>query len=202
MDQLQVSESDVDKVESLLGTDYNYSEVTQTTNSKDKALTQMQHHDKSEQLYQLLKESKSLLGELQHSFLHFVLLEDFKGYKQWQKLLEIITKSESGPFTDVFFEFIPVLYSQLTELPQEPEVETKFITDALESFFSITKHDQKLQPRLKALQQLAKKKLGFVTVEERMEHLISKKNVIALKDDLDKDEDLPQVVDLDEQYYF
>ncbi|KAI8845198.1 A1 cistron-splicing factor [Chytriomyces cf. hyalinus JEL632] len=71
-----------------------------------------------------------LLGELQFSFVLFLVGQVYDGLEQWKCLVQMICASKEALKTyraTLFMDFLDVLYSQVTECPQD------FFTDALSS---------------------------------------------------------------------
>lgn len=60
-----------------------------------------------------------LLGELQYAFVVFMLGQNLEALEQWKALLCMLTTCRDAIETDeeLYFKLIPVLYSQLEELP-------------------------------------------------------------------------------------
>ncbi|XP_071174699.1 protein AAR2 homolog isoform X2 [Mytilus edulis] len=95
----------------------------------------------------LLKENlnsieKDLLGEVQFSFICFLIGQVFDGFDQWKKLVHLLCSSESAltNHTQLFLDFIGVLYFQVHEIPEDFFVDivsqSNFLTTTLQEFFS------------------------------------------------------------------
>ncbi|ORY53022.1 AAR2-domain-containing protein [Rhizoclosmatium globosum] len=74
---------------------------------------------------------KALLGELQFSFILFLVGQVYDGLEQWKCLTQLVCSSEealSSPLSStLFYEFLGTLHSQLEECPED------FFVDALSS---------------------------------------------------------------------
>jgi A1 cistron-splicing factor AAR2 len=85
---------------------------------------------------------KDLLGEVQFSFICFLIGQVFDGFDQWKKLVHLICSCESAlsNHTNFFMDFIGVLYFQVHEIPEDFFVDivsqSNFLTTTLQEFFS------------------------------------------------------------------
>lgn len=85
---------------------------------------------------------KDLLGEVQFSFICFLIGQVFDGFDQWKKLVNLICSCESAlsNHTNFFMDFIGVLYFQVHEIPEDFFVDivshSNFLTTTLQEFFS------------------------------------------------------------------
>lgn len=85
---------------------------------------------------------KDLLGEVQFSFICFLIGQVFDGFDQWKKLVNIICGSECAlvNHTQFFMDFIGVLHFQVHEIPEDFFVDivsqSNFLTTTLQEFFS------------------------------------------------------------------
>ena len=103
--------------------------------------------DSSYMLETLLKEKynlneKDLLGEIQFSFICFLIGQVYDGFDQWKKLVHLICSSETAltNHTQFFMDFIGVLHFQVHEIPEDFFVDivsqNNFLTSTLQEFFS------------------------------------------------------------------
>ena len=77
MEAENVKEENIDAVTSLLGKNINYTElVLMKKQETGLQLINPENHDKSAHLRALLSQSPSMLGELQHSLLIFLFVQD------------------------------------------------------------------------------------------------------------------------------
>ncbi|KAJ3130953.1 a1-alpha2 repression [Physocladia obscura] len=93
--------------------------------------------DKSYLLKNLLKytwkgDYKALLGELQFSFVLFLVGQVYDGLEQWKSIVKLLCTSkealaDTSLVSSLFFDFISCLYAQLEECPDD------FFVDALSS---------------------------------------------------------------------
>lgn len=85
---------------------------------------------------------KELLGEIQFSFICFLIGQVYDGFDQWKKLVHLLCSSEDALSTDsqLFKDFIGVLYFQVHEIPEDFFVDivshSNFLTTTLQEFFS------------------------------------------------------------------
>ena len=66
-------------------------------------------------------DSRSLLGELQSSFLLFLYGHIYEGFEQWRRLLELFCSCDQALLThsELFSQFISVLHFQLNVIPMD-----------------------------------------------------------------------------------
>jgi A1 cistron-splicing factor AAR2 len=100
--------------------------------------------DSSLLLESLLKDSdpNSILGELQFSFITFLVGQVYDGFEHWKRLLRVLCKSDAAllKYPEMFINFIRVLYFQLQEVPNDLFVDIvdkdNFLVMSLREFFS------------------------------------------------------------------
>jgi A1 cistron-splicing factor AAR2 len=67
----------------------------------------------------LFPESTDLLGEIQFTFVVFMLGQNLEALEQWKALLCLVSTCREAIASgdSLYFKLIPVIYSQLEELP-------------------------------------------------------------------------------------
>lgn len=142
-----------------------------------------------------------LLGELQYSFVHFVIGESEESLEQWKKIVDLLVHAESAylrlqtPTPGVNLEklaldFIPVFYDQLNQFPadffRDELSKGSFICHALTRLkeYTAEEYSPKIRKRIEKLLQLVKLKFDFAVQENEPDP-----------------EDLPAVVDEHEHYF-
>ncbi|KAL5463941.1 hypothetical protein EMCRGX_G032893 [Ephydatia muelleri] len=109
-------------------------QITQCNLDRSYALTSM--------LHALNNDEKEFLGELQMSFVCFLIGHVFDAFEHWKELVRLLCSCEDALVShkDLYGNFITVLHFQLKEIPQEFFVDivskTNFLTITLQSFFS------------------------------------------------------------------
>ena len=159
--------------------------VKQVQGIEGAALTQM-NLDKSMILQDLLtsleKKSglkerswKELLGELQFAFVSFLLGENYDSFEQWKALLVLICHCQQALISDqtaqLFFEFIPVVYAQIEQLPIDfftvELSKNNFITACMQTFIFNCDHvyadkvELRIKQRAKKLESMLVKQFFF-----------------------------------------
>ncbi|CAI9737919.1 Hypothetical predicted protein [Octopus vulgaris] len=82
-----------------------------------------------------------LLGELQISFVCFIIGQVYDGFEQWKKLVSVLSTAQRAVVTyqNLYMQCIKVLYFQLKEIPEDFFVDIlsqqNFLTDTLYEFF-------------------------------------------------------------------
>ncbi|KAM3127102.1 hypothetical protein pb186bvf_020780 [Paramecium bursaria] len=135
-------------------------------------LTQI-NFDKSEIFLQMLKKEyfddyNIFIGEIQYSFVKFLLGEHYDSFEQWKKLIILITSCDqlvkSNP--EIFIDFIPVFYEQLAQIPQDffidPLSRNNFVKSCIKNLIEICCDNEigqqrKLTNRCMKLQELLNK---------------------------------------------
>ena len=88
------------------------------------------------------KKENSLLGEIQFSFICFLVGQVYDAFDQWKKLVHLMCSSVEAlnSFTDLYMNFISVLHFQVQEIPEDFFVDivstNNFLTSTLQEFFS------------------------------------------------------------------
>ena len=61
----------------------------------------------------------NILGELQYSFISFLIGQCLESYEQWKHLIMLLTESETAFLThkELMLSFIVVLYEQIKQFP-------------------------------------------------------------------------------------
>jgi len=96
---------------------------------------------------------KLFLGELQFAFIVFILGENLEGFEQWKRMIILICNCEDlmKESPQLFLDLIPVLYSQLKQLPKDFFVDNlssdSFISNCLKYFLELGS-DKSLDPKL------------------------------------------------------
>ena len=120
------------------------------------------------------KKETLLLGEIQFSFICFLIGQVYDAFDQWKKLVHLLCSSVDAlkDMTDLYMNFISVLHFQVQEIPEDFFVDivstNNFLTSTLQEFFSNLEDgngENKLQQRgLKFRDHLTKKfKWDFTT---------------------------------------
>lgn len=130
--------------------------------------------DKSQSLEELLQQrfagdSSMLLGELQYSFVTFLIGEDFGGFDQWKNLVALLCNCEKAILTRpaLFVGFAEIICAQLHAVPEDffidPLSEHNFLTAALKAFFELVQDPHvtvELMRVSKQLKQLAEQRFA------------------------------------------
>ncbi len=149
--------------------------------------------DSSYALQSLLESSykdnpKDLLGELQFTFICFLIGQVYDGFEQWKKLVHLLCTSEDAivQYPDIFSLFISVLHFQLREIPSDFFVDIvsndNFLTSNLRVFFDNLKESTGAQ--------VALREKGFKFKKSLTRHFKWNFNVVH------NDEDEPVVVEM------
>lgn len=146
--------------------------------------------DKSELLENLItksfKDEKMLLGELQFCFICFLIGQDYSGFEQWKKMLNLLCNCDAALKTrpKLFVGFLQVLKDQLQVAPQDffgdDLTSHNFVSNLLKGLFEML-DDENLDRELKRYGKFLKK-----FVEKRFNWKL---------DDME-DEECPVVVDM------
>ena len=120
------------------------------------------------------KKSNDLLGELQFSFISFLIGESLESFEQWRNMLMLVCNCDRALRThcEFFIKFIPVLYSQVQSLPrdlvQDPFLSGSFITSSLKAFVSLLDNQElhrALVSRGEKLRNLIRNEFGITEFE-------------------------------------
>ena len=120
------------------------------------------------------KKENSLLGEIQFSFICFLIGQVYDAFDQWKKLIHLMCSSLEAlnKYTDLYMNFISMLHFHVQEIPEDFFVDivstNNFLTSTLQEFFSNLEEgngESKLKQRgLKFRDHLTKKfKWDFTT---------------------------------------
>ena len=88
------------------------------------------------------KKENLLLGEIQFSFICFLIGQVYDAFDQWKKLVHLLCSSVDAlkDNTDLYMNFISVLHFQVQEIPEDFFVDivstNNFLTSTLQEFFS------------------------------------------------------------------
>eukprot|EP01118_Nematostelium_gracile_P007199 TRINITY_DN2330_c0_g1_i2.p1 TRINITY_DN2330_c0_g1~~TRINITY_DN2330_c0_g1_i2.p1 ORF type:complete len:241 (+),score=71.28 TRINITY_DN2330_c0_g1_i2:312-1034(+) len=116
-------------------------------------------------------QEKSLLGEIQFSFVTFLIGQSYEGFEQWKQLVGIITCSERSFFQrkEFYYDFIAVLHFQLEQVPKDFFVDilsgNNFLRKAFEDFFAIVddpKTDNQIKKRADNLKHAIENRFGLI----------------------------------------
>jgi A1 cistron-splicing factor AAR2 len=141
--------------------------------SKDKTPFEISkmNFDKSQILEEVLKKKSEsfILGELQFSFIIFLIGQNYNGFEQWKKLLNLICNCDEsfGKRISFFSKFISVLEFQLQITPEDFFIHDftshNFLTNNLISFFEISTfgQDENLKKKSLIFKQKMEKKFKF-----------------------------------------
>jgi A1 cistron-splicing factor AAR2 len=89
-----------------------------------------------------------LLGELEYSFVCFVMGQEYEGFVQWKKLVNLMCSCEEALLTHpgLFHEFIDVIHNQLRQAPvdlfMDELMADSFLMSSLKSFFELTEDER------------------------------------------------------------
>ena len=120
-----------EKAEKALKHMYKYKEAYGNVFFTDIPLKKMLHGYSKDQITQsnfdkstILKELTHLdqfLGEMQYAFILFYVGQNYEGFEQWKKMVYLICHSEKAVYLnrEIFINFIPVIYEQLDQLPND-----------------------------------------------------------------------------------
>eukprot|EP01080_Neovahlkampfia_damariscottae_P005540 gene5540-9360_t len=135
------------------------------------------------------KTEKEVLGELQFSFILFLIGQNFNGFDQWKKMLNLVCNCDEAiqKHDSFFLNFISVLQFQLETTPDDFFIQDftseNFLTKCLISFFEIILNQQEKDQKEIVLKQKCSE------FKKKMEE----KFKITFEDDID---DLPTIVEL------
>lgn len=150
--------------------------------------------DRTPQLEEMIAKQYSgnelaILGELQLSYISFLLGQNFDGFEQWRALLLLLCSCEDAALrrTELFAELLRTFFTQLSQAPSDlfgdDLTKENFLGSCALSLLEICNTDApKLQKRCSKLRELVEEKFGLSTEE------------LALLG-----EDAPEVVDLQGQ---
>uniref|UniRef100_A0A1X7UUX0 Protein AAR2 homolog n=1 Tax=Amphimedon queenslandica TaxID=400682 RepID=A0A1X7UUX0_AMPQE len=127
--------------------------------------TEISHHslDLSYTLEQLIlgyngkaeEQEGYILGELQLSFVYFLVGQVYGGFEQWKTLVRVLCLSDSAlsAHPHLFINFMTVLHFQLREVPEQFFVDIissdNFLTSTLQVFFTNIQEGDSLNSTLK-----------------------------------------------------
>jgi len=131
--------------------------------------------DKTAILRQLIekeykKDIKMFYGEMQFAFITFILGESVEGFEQWKKMIILMAFADELTLqhAEIFLEFIPILYSQLQQFPEDFFIDAisgnNFMNSCLENILSLAQDervDNKLRGRVRKLESMLKEKFKF-----------------------------------------
>ncbi|XP_033757862.1 protein AAR2 homolog [Pecten maximus] len=86
--------------------------------------------------------SNDILGEIQFSFICFLIGQVYDAFDQWKKLVHLLCSSEDAlaKHTDLYLNFITILHFQVKEIPEDFFVDIvsqdNFLTSTLRVFFA------------------------------------------------------------------
>eukprot|EP00357_Protocruzia_adherens_P028007 CAMPEP_0115014650 /NCGR_PEP_ID=MMETSP0216-20121206/26229_1 /TAXON_ID=223996 /ORGANISM="Protocruzia adherens, Strain Boccale" /LENGTH=346 /DNA_ID=CAMNT_0002384479 /DNA_START=8 /DNA_END=1045 /DNA_ORIENTATION=+ len=134
---------------------------------KGEALT-MINFDKTPILEALIKRDfkgqyKMLLGELQFAFIVFMIGENADGLDQWRELNVLMCHCNRAvvQFADLYIDYVPVLYSQMKQLPRdffkEESTKNNFLCRCISNLLQFQDDEdvsKKLRKRVKKLRTL------------------------------------------------
>ncbi|XP_060083524.1 protein AAR2 homolog [Ylistrum balloti] len=86
--------------------------------------------------------SNDILGEIQFSFICFLIGQVYDAFDQWKKLVHLLCSSEDAlvKHTELYLNFITVLHFQVKEIPEDFFVDIvsqdNFLTSTLREFFT------------------------------------------------------------------
>lgn len=109
--------------------------------------------DRSEILQGILKrryqnDPTGILGELQFSFICFLMGQSFDGFEQWKQLVALFCCSDdaASSIPELFNKFIAVLHFQLKQAPEDFFIDNisgeNFLVSVLRQLFEILNDDQ------------------------------------------------------------
>lgn len=167
---------------------YSHSQITQTNFDKSTIL-------------QELPFLNEFLGEMQFAFILFYVGQNLEGFEQWKKMVCLISHCENAISLqkELFLNFVPVIYEQLDQLPEDFFDEStsigaqysreNFIINSINTFYEIcisepihgSKIPKKLKSRVEKLKSLLSDKFGIKigTEEQRFGQLILKSQEIS-----------------------
>lgn len=125
------------------------------------------------------RNQNGILGEIQFSFICFLIGQVYDAFDQWKRLVHLICSSEEAlnTHTDLFMNFISVLHFQVHEIPEDFFVDivsaNNFLTTTLQEFFSNLSEgngDAKLRRRGEKFREHLTKKFKWDFTEEPDEY--------------------------------
>lgn len=192
--------TDVEKNDELLphlapveGTDLRFSALPDRNYPEGASPSEITRHslDSTYVFQQLLGQHESvsdILGELQFSFISFLIGHSLEAFEHWKKLVGIFCSCDEAitKHIDIFSEFLTVLNYQLHEIPEDFLVDivasNNFVYKSLRTLFR-TLQSNDFSGRLK-------------TKAKRFQEILTEKFSWDFSDILDEDEeDLPVVVE-------
>ncbi|KAI9204343.1 A1 cistron-splicing factor [Polychytrium aggregatum] len=142
---------------------------------------------------------KQILGELELSFIIFLIGQVYDGFEQWKCLIQLLTQCEEALSTHgstLMAEFVGVLYAQLEECPldffTDAITSDNFIRVALLAFMRIMQENASIAPTI--LTTRTEKLAAFV--QQRFGWDLKGELSVLFSDENDDDEYAPVVVEL------
>jgi hypothetical protein len=190
---------------------YSEQQITRSNFDKSTILDEISKKSAFKESNDNLQFYQMFLGECQFAFILFYLGQNYEGFEQWKKIVYLLCHWEEAMTAqrDLFTSFIPVIYEQLDQLPNDffdsevpggiyfednkksktTSIQDNFIFESLNTFYEIwmsepidgRKISKKIKSRAKKLQSLMIDKFGvnISTEEERLSSLISKSKDMA-----------------------
>jgi len=126
--------------------------------------------DKTELLEQMLTKItwKELLGELEMSFIVFVLGQNFDGFEYWKEVVLLLSGCQSAiiKYEEMYSEFIRILFTHLQKAPEDFFMDdltsSNFLTRSISDLLEICEDaaSQKIRQRAQHLAALVQKRFG------------------------------------------
>lgn len=137
------------KLETVPGTAINFTKIPKNKYPDNATPQQITAYsmDSSFMLESIIQSDYSMnkngiLGEIQFSFICFLIGQVFDAFDQWKKLVHLLCSSEKAlnTYSDLYMNFISMLHFQVHEIPEDFFVDivsaNNFLTTTLQEFFS------------------------------------------------------------------
>ena len=137
-----------------------FTEIPKQLSLKNKTASEISKmcFDKTEILESILKKNSQqefLLGELQFSFILFLIGQNYNGFDQWKKILDLFCNCDDAveQYPKLFSKFISILEFQLETTPDDFFIQDftseNFLTKSLVSLFEIVLNEDEKNEELK-----------------------------------------------------
>lgn len=141
---------------------------------------------------------KSFLGELQISFITFLIGEELGGFEQWKKIIQLLCYSEKYVYQkpELYAEGIRCIFSMIKQFPKDFFFDilskNNFVGNCLKNLYCISQDEKchlEIKNRMGYLKKLLEENFGYPLEEFR----VGKDGMIEF---LEEDEYAPVVVNL------
>jgi A1 cistron-splicing factor AAR2 len=142
---LKEAEQRLPQLSPIEGSELRFSKIPKDNELPFKATTTAditQHSiDRSSTFYAIMNKERpfELLGEVQFSFICFLIGQNYDGFEQWKSLIKLFCNCDEaiGVYPEFFISFLNILYFEFNEIPKD------FFYDTLsrDNFLTIVLHN-------------------------------------------------------------